>query len=152
MKQFFYRALNVREGEETLLLLIWGVFFFMGVSIIYVQSASSSLFLKFIGIEYLPLLFIAEPVMMLPISVGYTKLLDRVESRKLVLSSFARPGGVFLGRFLAYSAVKGCVWNGLRRNYCQRRYPASDIKHGGALLYAGSLYYSSPGKSCAGRQ
>lgn len=96
MKQFLYRALNVREGEETLLLLIWGGFFFMGASIIYVQSASSSLFLKFIGIEYLPLLFIAEPVIMLPISVGYTKLLDRVGSRKLVLSSFAILGGVFL--------------------------------------------------------
>jgi HEAT repeat protein len=96
MKSYFYRALNVREGEEKLLFLLWGIFFFVGAALIYVQSASSSLFLKFWGIEYLPILFIIEPIVMLPISVAYTLLLDRVGSRKLVLYTFGITAALFL--------------------------------------------------------
>jgi AAA family ATP:ADP antiporter len=134
MKQFLYRALNVREGEEKLLILLWGVFFFMGASIIYIQSASSSLFLKFIGIEYLPLLFIAEPVIMLPISVGYTKLLDRVGSRKLVLSSFAVMGGVFLLSRLIL--LLGGIWY----------YPVLSMLVGISMLVLGTQSWSLAGE------
>ncbi len=133
MKQAFYRALKIRDGEEQLVILVWGVFFFMGAATTYVQAASSSLFLKFIGIQYLPLLFIAEPIIMLPISVGYTLLLDRVGSRKLVLYTFGMMAGLFL--FSRFVLLLGGVWY----------YPVLSMLVGVSMLVLGTQSWSLAG-------
>jgi len=84
--------LNVQPGEGRKLALLYLLVFLIGTSLLWGASISRALFLKRLGVEWLPLMFILSALLTFPVTVLYTSLVDRVSNIRLLtglLTGFA---------------------------------------------------------------
>lgn len=87
------RLLNIRAGEERLVLLMMLYSAFIGVCISYFFTASSALFLSRYAIENLPYVFVLSGLVLLLAQIGYQWAAARLTASQLLVGSLAVVAG-----------------------------------------------------------
>lgn len=83
--RYLNNLFDIREGEWHRLLLLYGLAFLLNMSVVWGQAASEALFLKRIGVEYLPLMFIADAILNIIAIIIYGAFVDRLSNTRLML-------------------------------------------------------------------
>ncbi|MEJ2207758.1 MAG: Npt1/Npt2 family nucleotide transporter [Anaerolineae bacterium] len=89
MQSFLRRLLNVQPGEGRKLAILYLLVLVIGTSLLWGASISRALFLKRLGVQWLPLMYILSALLTFPITVLYTSLVDRVSNLRLLRGLFA---------------------------------------------------------------
>ena len=82
MLQRISGLLLIKHGEQQQVFYFLILFFFVGTGMAVGRSASEALFFKRYGIEYLPLMFIINSVLLCAISILYAAFVDLLPSEK----------------------------------------------------------------------
>ncbi len=85
LRALFSRLFDIREGEWRVLLLLYAFAFMLAVSTVWGRSASESLFLERIGIDLLPLMFVADSFLTIVATIVYAAFADRVSNTRLMV-------------------------------------------------------------------
>lgn len=96
MQGFLRKLLNIQPGEGRRLGILYVLGFVVAASLVWGSAVSRGLFLKQVGIEWLPLIFIFDALLALPITVVYTAVVDRVDNARLLAVIFGGVGAVLL--------------------------------------------------------
>lgn len=97
MQRFLRKLLNLQPGEGRKLSVLYGLGLVIAVSLVWGKAIGRGLFLKEVGIEWLPLMFIFDGLLAFPITVVYTSVVDRVNNARLMAAIFGGVGIVLLG-------------------------------------------------------
>ena len=89
MQSFLRRLLNVQPGEGRKLAILYLLVLVIGTGLLWGASISRALFLKRLGVEWLPLMYILSALLTFPVTVVYTSLVDRVSNLRLLTGLFA---------------------------------------------------------------
>jgi CRP-like cAMP-binding protein/HEAT repeat protein len=89
MQSALRKLLNLQPGEGRKLAILYLLVFVIGTSLLWGASISRALFLKRLGVEWLPLMYILSALLTLPVTVFYTALVDRVNNARLLSGLFA---------------------------------------------------------------
>ncbi len=90
-------ALNIREGEGRLVILLLIHSFFIGITKTFTSTAASAIFIDRFGAQSLPYVYIAVAVVVSLIGFGYTKLESRIAFVPLLVTNLSvLLGGVVL--------------------------------------------------------
>ena len=84
MHTLLRKLLNVQPGEGRKLAILYLLVFLIGTSLLWGASISRALFLKRLGVEWLPLMFILSALLTFPVSILYSALVDRVSNSRLL--------------------------------------------------------------------
>ena len=82
----FERVFDIRTGEWRRLLLLYGFAFMLNVTIVWGQASSEALFLKPVGVDKLPIMFIADAILNIITLIIYTAFADRISNRQLMVT------------------------------------------------------------------
>ncbi len=83
--RYLNNLFDIRQGEWHRVLLLYGLSFLLNMSVVWGQAASESLFLKRIGVEYLPLMFIADAILNIIAIIIYSAFVDRISNTRLMV-------------------------------------------------------------------
>ncbi len=97
MQRLLRRLLNLQLGEGRKLIVLYGLGLVVATSLVWGKAIGRGLFLKRVGIEWLPLMFIFDGLLAFPVTVVYTSLVDRVSNARLMAAIFGGVGVVLLG-------------------------------------------------------
>lgn len=89
MQSRLLKLLNLQPGEGRKLAILYLLVFVIGTSLLWGASISRALFLKRLGVEWLPLMYILSALLTFPVTVLYTSLVDRVSNASLLRGLFA---------------------------------------------------------------
>ena len=84
--KFLGRVFDIRAGEWRRLLLLYGFAFMLNVTIVWGKASSEALFLKQIGVDKLPIMFIADAILNIITLIVYTAFADRISNRQLMVT------------------------------------------------------------------
>ena len=76
--------LLIRPGEGRVVAYLWGVYLLLGLGLALGQGSSEALFLKRVGVEYLPHVFIGTGMLLAVGSVLYMELVDRLRPARML--------------------------------------------------------------------
>jgi CRP-like cAMP-binding protein/HEAT repeat protein len=93
MQRVLRKLLNIQPGEGRKLAVLYVVGFVIATSLVWGGAIGRGLFLKRVGIEWLPLMFIFDALLTLPVTLIYAAVVDRVSNARLLAVIF---GGVGL--------------------------------------------------------
>jgi CRP-like cAMP-binding protein/HEAT repeat protein len=96
MQALLRKLLNLQPGEGRKLVVLYLLGFVVATSLVWGQSIGRALFLKRIGVEWLPLMFIFEALLTFLIAIVYTSFVDRVSNARLLAVIFGGVGIVLL--------------------------------------------------------
>ncbi len=96
MKALIRRLLNIQPGEGRKLAVLYVVGITIATSLVWGGAIGRGLFLKRVGIEWLPLMFIFDALLTLPVAVVYTAVVDRVDNARLLAAIFGGVGAFLL--------------------------------------------------------
>ena len=101
MKKFLGKVFNVHEGEYGRVFLSWLIFLLIMSGIIIGRNARDSIFLKNVGIQFLPYMYVLNAVFVVFVSMVYAAYVDKMDRTKFMVVSLALYAGVaFLTRVL----------------------------------------------------
>ncbi|MBF0409515.1 MAG: HEAT repeat domain-containing protein [Candidatus Riflebacteria bacterium] len=106
-KEKIESLLNVRSGEWLNLIFFWSLNAVLWTGLTLGESVSEAVFLKRVGIEYLPWMFIVCSVFSIPFSILFTWLQNKIQpvSMAVILGLFAS-SAVFFSSFLLKSQMQ----------------------------------------------
>ena len=84
--RYLNQLFDIRTGEWKRLLLLYGLAFLLNMSVVWGQAASEALFLKRIGVKYLPLMFIADALLNMIAIIVYGAFVDRISNTRLMIA------------------------------------------------------------------
>ncbi len=84
--KFFGRVFDIRTGEWRRLLLLYGFAFMLNVTVVWGKASSEALFLKQVGVDKLPIMFIADAILNIMTLIVYTAFADRISNRQLMVT------------------------------------------------------------------
>ena len=96
MQKFLRKLLNIQPGEGRKLAVLYVVGFFIATSLVWGGAVGRGLFLKRVGIEWLPLMFIFDALLTLPVTMVYAAVVDRVSNARLLAAIFGGVGFLLL--------------------------------------------------------
>jgi len=98
------KLLLIRAGERGT--IVYFLFFFMLVSagMAIGRSTADALFLKRLGVEYLPLMYMAQSLLLAAVSLVYAAFADRIPAEKFFRALFAILLVLVLGSWLVMTA------------------------------------------------
>jgi CRP-like cAMP-binding protein/HEAT repeat protein len=96
MQALLRKLLNLQPGEGRKLAVLYLLGFVVATSLVWGQSIGRALFLKHIGVEWLPLMFIFDALLTLLVTIVYTAFVDRVSNARLLAAIFGSVGIVLL--------------------------------------------------------
>jgi CRP-like cAMP-binding protein/HEAT repeat protein len=96
MQRLLRRLLNLQAGEGRKLGLLYLLGIVIATSLVWGGAIGRGLFLKRVGIEWLPLMFVFDGLLAFPITVVYTAIVDRVSNARLMAAIFGGAGVVLL--------------------------------------------------------
>lgn len=94
MKKFFSKAFNINEGEHGRVLLSLLIFLLVMSGIILGRNARDSIFLKNVGIKYLPYMYLLNAVFVVFVSVVYSSVIDKMDRVRFMVGSSAIYAGL----------------------------------------------------------
>ncbi|HOX27660.1 MAG TPA: Npt1/Npt2 family nucleotide transporter, partial [bacterium] len=94
MKKFLSRVFNIHEGEHGRVLLSLLIFLIVMSGIIFGRNARDSIFLKNVGIKYLPYMYLLNAVFVVIVSTVYSSFVDKIDRTKFTVGSFLIYAGV----------------------------------------------------------
>ncbi|MFP4390285.1 MAG: HEAT repeat domain-containing protein, partial [Desulfococcaceae bacterium] len=105
LKETLVTVFNIRPGEglPTVLLLLHS--FFIGVTLVYMETAAYALFLTGWEIENLPLVYIASALVTAAIGLIYSRLEKRLSFSHLLITTVALLAGAVLAFHVALAAL-----------------------------------------------
>ncbi|MCI0708911.1 MAG: cyclic nucleotide-binding domain-containing protein [Chloroflexi bacterium] len=86
LRNFLGRVFDIRVGEWDRLLLLYMFAFMLNVSIVWGKASSESLFLNEVGIEVLPLMFVADAILNVIAILVYTAFADRIPNKQVMIA------------------------------------------------------------------
>jgi CRP-like cAMP-binding protein len=96
MQGFLRKLLNLKAGEGRKVAILYILGLVIATSLVWGGAIARGLFLKQVGIEWLPLMFILDALLTLPVTIVYTALVDRVSNARLLATIFGGVGGILL--------------------------------------------------------
>ncbi|MGD8793198.1 MAG: HEAT repeat domain-containing protein, partial [Anaerolineae bacterium] len=96
MGKFIRRLLNLQPGEGRTIGVLYLLGFVVATSLVWGGAIGRGLFLKRIGIDWLPLMFVFDALLTLPITVIYAAVVDRVSNARLLAAIFGGAALVLL--------------------------------------------------------
>ncbi|MFQ6111880.1 MAG: hypothetical protein ACE5LX_07625, partial [Nitrospinota bacterium] len=137
MARALSQLFDIKTGEWPKLLWMFFFYFLSGTQFVVGISVSESLFLREIGFQYLPYMYIFNAAVVMAISTFYASLADRIDNAKLFVLIF----GLYLVIILA---VRGLIFLDVRLLGVKIAYPllhatyvsfvAMVVTHFGAFL------------------
>ena len=85
LRRFFSRVFDIRPGEWQRLLSLYAFAFLLNVSVVWGSAASESLFLKRVGVDLLPLIFVADALLTILTIIVYGAFVDRISNARLMV-------------------------------------------------------------------
>ena len=108
MRGLVRKLLNIQPGEGRKLAVLYVVGVVIATSLVWGGAIGRGLFLKRVGIEWLPLMFVFDALLTLPITLVYTAVVDRVNNARLLAVIFGGVGVLLLaGWGLLLSSTNG---------------------------------------------
>ena len=96
MRGLVRKLLNIQPGEGRKLAVLYVVGVVIATSLVWGGAIGRGLFLKRVGIEWLPLMFVFDALLTLPIALVYTAVVDRVNNARLLAVIFGGVGVLLL--------------------------------------------------------
>lgn len=96
MRRFLRKLLNLQPGEGRTLAALYALGFVIATGLVWGSAIGRGLFLKHVGIEWLPLMFIFDGLLALPVTILYTAVVDRVNNARLMAAIFGGVGLVLI--------------------------------------------------------
>ncbi len=96
MKKFLSKVFNVHEGEHGRVILSWLIFLIVMSGIILGRNARDSIFLKNVGIKYLPYMYVLNAVFVVMVSLVYSSVIDKMDRTKFMIGSTALYTGIII--------------------------------------------------------
>jgi CRP-like cAMP-binding protein/HEAT repeat protein len=96
MQGFLRKLLNFQPGEGRKLAVLYLLGFVVATSLVWGSAIGRGLFLKEVGIQWLPLMFIFDALLTLPVILVYTAFVDRVSNGRLLAAIFGGVGLILL--------------------------------------------------------
>src|SRR6185369_2578109 len=90
------RVLGVERGEERLLVVAGTALFLVEWAAVSATNVAETLFLKRIGVGYLPVLFLANSFLLAATGYAVGRIAARADQRRLLLRLLAASAGVWL--------------------------------------------------------
>ncbi len=81
--------LLIREGERSNVLYILFLFMLISTGMAIGRGTADALFLKRLGIEYLPLMYIFQGLLLAGVGIVYAAFADRIPAEKFFRALFA---------------------------------------------------------------
>jgi ATP/ADP translocase/HEAT repeat protein len=97
LRQRLATALGIGSGEWSRLLAMGGLFFWVMLGWAMGRSGRDAYFIKEVGPEHLPYMYILSAVLMVGISGGYTAVVDRMERFRLMVGLLACSAAILVG-------------------------------------------------------
>lgn len=94
MKTFLNKAFNIHEGEHGRVFLSWLIFLLIMTGIVIGRNARDSIFLKDVGVKFLPYMFVLNAVFVVLVSTIYTAFVDKMDRTKFLVGSLALYAGI----------------------------------------------------------
>jgi CRP-like cAMP-binding protein/HEAT repeat protein len=96
MQGLLRKLLNLKAGEGRKASILYILGLVIATSLVWGGAIARGLFLKQVGIEWLPLMFILEALLTLPVTMVYAALVDRVSNARLLAIIFGGVGAILL--------------------------------------------------------
>ena len=96
--------LLIKEGERSNVLYFLCLFMLISIGMAIGRSTADALFLKRLGIEYLPLMYIIQSLLMASIGMVYAAFADRIPAERFFYALFAALIVLILASWFAMSA------------------------------------------------
>jgi HEAT repeat protein len=96
MQALLRKLLNLQPGEGRKLAVLYLLGFVVATSLVWGGAIGRALFLKRIGVEWLPLMFIFDALLTFLVTIVYTAFVDRVSNARLLAAIFGAVGIVLL--------------------------------------------------------
>lgn len=110
MRQRLAAFLNLAESEVASVTQFWLFYATLNMMLQLGENLSMSLFLKRVGLDYLPLLYISVALINVVFSTTYTFVADRMSNRTLFFWVISLSGIGFLGTTLLAMATEQGPW------------------------------------------
>lgn len=110
MTQAVGRALKIRPGEGRLLSLLFALWFTLGVSFNFLETAAFPLFLTSFDAQTLPYVYIINAVVVATASLGYLRLGDRLGLRRQLVLNLTILAVLLLAAWLGLTLSNGSDW------------------------------------------
>jgi CRP-like cAMP-binding protein/HEAT repeat protein len=96
MQSLLRKLLNLQPGEGRKFAILYLLGFVVATSLVWGGAIGRALFLKRIGVEWLPLMFIFDALLTFLVIIVYTAFVDRVSNARLLAAIFGGVGVVLL--------------------------------------------------------
>lgn len=94
--KFLGRVFDIRGGEWSRLLLLYFFAFMLNVAVVWGKASSEALFLKQVGVELLPLMFVADAILSIITLIIYTAFADRISNIRMMVVILIGGAGVLI--------------------------------------------------------
>lgn len=101
------KQLLIREGETAKVVYFLAVFLLVGAGMAIGRGTADALFLKRLGIEYLPMIYMVQSLTLAIVSLAYTAFADRIIAEKFFRIIFSTLTLLVLASWVAMSRSDG---------------------------------------------
>jgi hypothetical protein len=103
------RLLLIHAGERSNLVYFLSFFMLVSAGMAIGRSTADALFLKRLGVEYLPLMYMAQSLLLAMVSLVYVAFADRIPAEKFFRALFGALLALVLASWLAMSVSGGTL-------------------------------------------